>query len=277
MAGGAPCRKKAVVYAHGEEITTWRNPGKFRAMRFTYRHVDKVIANSNFTHDELVKLGVPESKIVLISPGVDIERFRPMNDANFLRERIGLKQGQMLILSVGRLNLRKGFDNVIRAIPSLLAQGVDMQYAIIGIGEGHDHLVQLATNLNVADRVHFLGHVAPDELPLWYNACDVFAMPNREINGDTEGFGMVFLEAAACGKPAIAGRAGGTGAAVVDGVTGFSVDGADVAAIEQALHRLLSEETLRAQLGRAGYLRAVGEFSWEAVARKTADIWRHPL
>jgi len=82
---------------------------------------------------------------------------------------------------------------------------------LIGIGEDYDYLFDLARKHGVADRVHLLGHVSADDLPRWYNACDVFIMPNREINGDTEGFGMVFLEAAACGKPAIAGQAGGTG------------------------------------------------------------------
>src|SRR5690606_26937298 len=123
-----------------------------------------------------------------------------------------------LVLSVGRLSRRKGFDKVIQAFPALIHAGLDIQYVLIGIGEDYEYLFDLARKHDVADRVHLLGHVTAEDLPCWYNACDVFIMPNREINGDTEGFGMVFIEAAACGKPAIAGNAGGTGAAVVDEV-----------------------------------------------------------
>ena len=99
-------------------------------------------------------------------------------------------------------------------------------------------------------RVHLLGHVEADDLPRWYNAADVATMPNREINGDTEGFGMVFIEAAACGKPTVAGLAGGTGAAVIDGVTGLRVDGASTQAVADALYRLLSDPLLAKELGK---------------------------
>lgn len=126
----------------------------------------------------------------------------------YLKASICLAANQKLILFVGRLSLRKGFDMVIRSLPELLRQGLDVRYALIGIGEDGDYLSNLAHELCVSDRVHMLGHVPSDDLPRWYNACDIFAMPNREIHGDTEGFGMVFIEAASCGKPAIAGTAG---------------------------------------------------------------------
>ena len=99
---------------------------------------------------------------------------------------------------------------------------------IIGVGEDREYLATLARETGVAERVLLVGSVTTEELPRWYNAADVVAMPNRDIDGDTEGFGMVFIEAAACGKPAVAGMAGGTGAAVIDGVTGLRVDGASI-------------------------------------------------
>lgn len=264
--------KPIMIYAHGEEITTWRQSGKFKAMCFAYRRADQVIANSDFTRDELLKLGVLPDRITLISPGVDIERFKPHLPAGHLRASIGLRADQKLILSVGRLSRRKGFDRVIQALPELLDSGLDVAYALIGIGEDHGYLLGLAQELGVADRVHLLGHVSPVDLPLWYNACDLFAMPNRAIDGDTEGFGMVFLEAAACGKPSIAGDAGGTGAAVEDGITGFRVNGEDRAKIVDALRRLLSDTALSRCLGQAGHDRANRDFSWTAVAQKTRKI-----
>jgi len=270
--------KRIVIYAHGEEITTWRQSGKFKVMVFAYRHADTVIANSDFTRDELIKIGVSEKKIVIISPGVDIERFRPGLEIADLKESIGMEESQKLILSVGRLSRRKGFDQLIKALSELQSEGLDLHYAAIGIGEDEAYLTNLAAELGVADRLHLLGHVPMNDLPRWYNACDVFAMPNREINGDTEGFGMVFLEAAACGKPVIAGQAGGTGAAVIDGETGLRVDGTSLPDVVAALRRYATDEAFAKAMGEAAYRRAGETFSWECVATRTTDLaendWR---
>lgn len=265
-------RIPVVIYAHGEEITTWRQPGKFRAMRFAYRHADRVVANSEFTREQLLNLGVAPDRIVIINPGVDIERFRPGLPCEDLRASIGLAPGQRLILSVGRLSRRKGFDMVIKSLPALLQQGIDARYALIGIGEDREYLQGLAREQGVADRVHLLGHVVPDDLPRWYNACDVFAMPNREINGDTEGFGMVFIEAAACGRPSLAGMAGGTGAAVVDGVTGLRVDAAQPSRVLTALVDMLSGSERLSAMGQQALVRAQTEYDWGHVARSTRHL-----
>lgn len=272
-------RRPLIVYAHGEEVTTWRQAGKRRAMVWTYLHADQIIANSEFTRNELVKLGIDSRKIVILHPGVDIERFRPGIAHADLTESIDLVRGERLIVSVGRLSRRKGFDQVIRSLPVLLRRGIAVRYALIGIGEDLGYLRELAAEEGVSERVHFLGHVAADDLPRWYNAADVVAMPNREIDGDTEGFGMVFLEAAACGKPVVAGRAGGTAAAVVDRETGLRVDGASASAVADAIGELLQDLALARTLGERGYRRAVADFSWERVAQRThalsADLCVH--
>lgn len=263
---------RVVIYAHGEELTTWGRGGKYKAMRFALRHANRVIANSEFTRDELLNMGVNPVRITLIYPGVDVARFRPGLAFADLRESVGVGTNGKLILSVGRLSRRKGFDQVIQSLPALVAAGLDVHYALIGIGEDQDYLLELAREHGVATRVHLIGHVSADDLPRWYNACDVFAMPNREINGDTEGFGMVFIEAAACGKPALAGRAGGTGAAVQDGVTGMRVDGTQAATVARALQHLLQATDVSAAMGQAGLARVLDDFSWEVVARKTAAL-----
>lgn len=265
-------RKPLVIYAHGEEITTWRQSGKFKVMVFTYRHADIVIANSDFTRDELLKIGVANEKIVLISPGVDVHRFKPGLQVDDLYTSIGINNNQKLILSVGRLSRRKGFDMVIQAIHELLARGLDIHYALIGIGEDQAYLESLIEEKGLEDRVHFLGHVDADDLPRWYNACDFFVMPNREIDGDTEGFGMVFLEAAACGKTVIAGQAGGTGAAVNDGETGLRVDGTNLDSVVNALEYLLTDDESVKTMQVNGLHRAVNEFAWERVAEKTRQL-----
>jgi phosphatidylinositol alpha-1,6-mannosyltransferase len=257
-----------VIYAHGEELTTWGHGGKYKAMRFALRHADRVIANSEFTRDALIKMNVDPASITLIYPGVDVTRFRPGLACADLRQSVGAADSGKLILSVGRLSRRKGFDQVIQALPALIQAGLDIQYVLIGIGEDYDYLFDLARKHGVAERVHLLGHVSADDLPRWYNACDVFAMPNREINGDTEGFGMVFIEAAACAKTVVAGTAGGTGAAVVDGVTGLRVDSNEAAMVTSALRYLLDDPLLVLRMGEAGLVRAQAEFAWERVADK---------
>ncbi len=275
-------RKPLVIYAHGEEITTWRQSTKFRAMQFTYRHADQVIANSQFTCDELLKLGVDPSRIVQISPGVDTARFRPGLATEDLRRQIDLQPGQQLVLAVGRLSRRKGFDQVLRSVARLVEGGMDLKVALIGIGEDRAYLEQIAAENGLTRRVNFLGHVPTSDLPRWYNLADVFAMPNREIDGDTEGFGIVFLEAAACGIPVIAGQAGGTGSAVVDGETGVRVDGNDPGAIEEGLARLLKDPALAQRLGEQAEVRVNREYAWDEVAHKTVALTlglcsEHPL
>ncbi|KAI5916665.1 glycosyltransferase family 4 protein [Thauera sp. 2A1] len=261
--------RPVVIYAHGEELTGWGKGNKYKAMCFALRHADRVIANSDFTRDTLVGMGVKPERIDLIHPGVDIERFRPGLPFQDLRDSLGLGSSAKLILSVGRLSRRKGFDTVIRSLPSLVNSGLDAHYAIIGIGEDEAYLDTLASEVGVAERVHRLGHVPMQDLPRWYNACDVFVLANREIGGDTEGFGIVFLEAAACGKAAIAGQAGGTGSAVLDGQTGLRIDGESVAALATALWGILGDAQQCAAMGQAGLTRVRESLNWQAVAVKT--------
>jgi phosphatidylinositol alpha-1,6-mannosyltransferase len=250
---GRLARLPVLIYAHGEELTGWGRGWKFRTMCLVMRRADALLANSDFTRDTLVALlGVDADRIALTYPTVDEARFRPDLPGDDLRAGLGLAPEQPLILSVGRLMRRKGFDNVIRVLPRLVAQGIDVHYAVIGIGDDHGHLQRLARESGVADRVHLLGHVPYEDLPRWYCASTLFAMPNRDIDGDTEGFGLVYLEAASAGRPSLAGIAGGTGSAVIDGVTGLRVDGENLDAIERALRRLLTNPEEAARMGRQG-------------------------
>ena len=251
-----------LIYAHGEELTGWGRGRKFQAMCYAMRRADWILSNSDHTRDTLINLlGVQPERIVIAYPTVDENRFQPGLPAADLRNEIGLAEDAGLILSVGRLQRRKGFDNVIRALPELLGSGMDVHYVLIGIGDDFEHLQNLAGDLGVSDHVHLLGHVSYEDLPRWYNACDVFAMPNRDINGDTEGFGLVFLEAAASGKPAIAGQAGGTGSAVLDGVTGLRVDGESVIEIRQAVEGLLRDRQEAASMGENARKRVLENFT----------------
>lgn len=258
--------RPVVIYAHGEELTTWGRGGKYKAMRFALRHADRVIANSEHTRDTLLKIGIYAARITIVYPGVDMSVFRQGLDVTGLRDSLGIHPDEKLVFSVGRLSRRKGFDQMIRAVAKLRSENLPVRYVIAGIGEDADYLDGLIREHNLAYAVHRIGAVSEADLPRWLNACDVFAMPNREIDGDNEGFGMVFIEAAACGKPSLAGQAGGTGSAVIDGETGIRVDGTDVTAVANGIMRLLDDG---AAMGKAAQERVQHEFSWDRVADKT--------
>ncbi|MBC2729445.1 MAG: glycosyltransferase family 4 protein [Thiobacillus sp.] len=264
--------RPVAIYAHGEELTSWGNGRKFRAMRFALRHADRVIANSDHTRDTLRGMGVDPARITLIYPGVDVSVFRPGLDTTGLRESLGIGADEKLLFSVGRLSRRKGFDQMIRAVGRLHAEGMPLRYVIGGIGEDADYLDDLIHDLGLTGVVHRIGPVREADLPRWQNACDIFAMPNREINGDNEGFGMVFIEAAACGKPSLAGLAGGTGSAVLHGETGLRVDGTSVDAVADGLRSLLAQPDLTRAWGQRALQRVEREFSWERVAEKTRQL-----
>ncbi|NLB96282.1 MAG: glycosyltransferase, partial [Armatimonadetes bacterium] len=189
-----------------------------------------------------------------------------------------------VLVTVSRLLERKGHDVVLRALPRIAAAVPEVAYLVAGTGPREPVLRRLAGELGVAERVVFAGRVPDEELADYYGAADVFIHPNRELpNGDVEGFGIVFLEANAAGKPVIGGNSGGTPDAVVDGVTGFLIDPNDVDAVADAAIRLLTDRDLARKLGEQGRERARTEFTWEraverlrALNRKVVAEYRHP-
>ena len=265
-------RRPVVVYAHGEELTSWGSGGKYNAMRFALRHADRVVANSEHTRATLLAMGVAAARIAVIYPGVDVSVFRPGLDAEDLRASLGIGRADKLVFSVGRLSRRKGFDQAIRAVARLRSEGIAVRYVIAGIGEDADYLDGLIAEHRLQGIAHRIGAVEDADLPRWLNACDVFAMPNRDINGDNEGFGMVFIEAAACGKPSLAGAAGGTGSAVLHGETGLRVDGVSVEAVTDGLRSLLTQPAQTLEWGQRALQRVEREFAWERVADKTRTL-----
>jgi phosphatidylinositol alpha-1,6-mannosyltransferase len=245
---------RTIVYVHGEEVNIIDSYDASRSRRRgTLARADAVVAVSRFTRDCLVSLmGVEPAKITLIPNGVDVSRFAPRPARDDLRRRYGLG-GRRVLLTVGRLSERKGQDRVIEALPELLKAIPGLTYLLVGDGPLRAVLEARARALRVQESVLFAGSVAPEELVDHYALAEAFIMANRELpSGETEGFGLVFLEANACGVPVVAGRAGGSVDAVTDGVNGLLVDGADPAAIAAAVMRIFQDEALRQQLVRGG-------------------------
>jgi phosphatidyl-myo-inositol dimannoside synthase len=262
-----------LLYAHGEEIQMGLTSRKFRwLIPKIYNAASVIIANSRNTQNLLQNIGVHLAKIHVIHPGVNLQLFHDGKEsAQMLREQYHLGDAPVL-LTVGRLQRRKGHDMVIRALPLIQAKLPRTTYFIVGAGEELAYLQRLVDEMGVADSVIFTGCVADEALLGYYAACDVFIMPNREIDCDIEGFGMVYLEASAASKPVIGGRSGGTGDAILDGITGLRVDGTSVAQIADAVISLLSDPEKSKTMGKNGCQWAAQEFTWDVVVQRT-----HPL
>jgi len=260
------------TYCHGEEITqTDYRRYQPRVRNAVYMASDAVIAANGFARANLLRIGVPEEKIFTILPGVDSERFAPRPPRPELVRQFGL-QGKLTVLSVGRLVERKGHSMVLRALARIRHNIPPFQYLIVGEGPEKAAITALAGELGLSEQVTLAGKAQDERLADIYNLGDLFVLANRVVEGDLEGFGMVFLEANAAGKAVLGGRTGGTSEAVLDGSTGMLVDPESVDEIAGALHLLLSNADLRQRLGSAGLRRARAEFSWPLRARMLREV-----
>jgi phosphatidyl-myo-inositol dimannoside synthase len=262
-----------VAYCHGEDITlTGERRFQPNLRNAIYRNADAVIANGDFAFDNLLRIGIEKGKIHKITPGLDTSVFFPEESDAKLRERYGIDAMDVVVMTVARLVPRKGHARIIRALSELRAEIREFKYVIVGRGPIEAELRALASQLNMLDKVVFAGFVPEGELNRHYNMADIVAMPNTEVAGDLEGFGMVFLEANAAGKPVIGGRSGGTSAAVADGKSGFLVDSGAEVELHDALRKLLTDRCLRERMGAVGLRRARAEFDWDSRAATLRKI-----
>jgi len=252
-----------VLYTFGLEITRHQDESwAGERMLLGLKEASRVVTISEFTKQQVVKLGIPSERVPLVPPAVETDTFYPDPDAGLaVRQRYGLV-GKKVLLTVGRLVARKGHDKVIEALPAILRQVSDVTYLVTSDGPERERLEELVQGLGLERHVIFAGSVPQSELLSYYNAADVFIMASRQIGSDVEGFGIVFLEANACGVPVIGGRSGGVVDAVSDGESGFLVDPNDPADIAQQAVTLLQDTELARQLGKQGLDRAHTQFTW---------------
>ena len=265
-------RIRIISYAHGEEITSCESSRQLRMMmRRACRAVDLMIANSHST-TLLLRGHIDPAKIEVVHPGVTIADFEGSEAAGAeWRRRAGIGADDLVLLTVGRLDPRKNQAAVIEAVARLAPRYDKLFYYVVGMGGELASLKARAERLGVGDRVVFTGSVDEATKRALYAGCDLFIMPSIRTGADIEGFGMVFLEAGACGKPCIAGRDGGQAEAVLDNETGLVVDAADPDAVVGALDRLLSDTDLRRRLGRAARCHT-RRFDWSDVVERTVRI-----
>ena len=263
-----------ICYVHGEEVSfsttsrelTWLTHLVLNAAEF-------VIVNSRNTGRLLEQeWRLPSKKIRLLHPGCDTEKFVPAARDMSVRARLGWHR-RPVILTVGRLQKRKGQDNMILALNSIRKAMPDVLYAIVGDGEEREALENLVAREGLFGHVQFLGEMNDDELTCCYQQCDLFVLANRKVGKDIEGFGMVLVEAQACGRPVVAGASGGTGETMQVPVTGRIVncDGPDMLA--ELVIELLDDPEQLDRMGAAGREWAVEHFDWTALTRKAARIF----
>lgn len=263
------------VVLHGAEVTVpGRLPVSHALLRRVLRGAQLVVAAGGYPLAEAERAAGRSLPSVLVPPGVDTDRFEPLSPGErvAVRERLDLPVDGRLVVSVSRLVPRKGMDVLIRAAALLAPSRPDLTVAIAGGGRDRDRLERLVATTGAP--VRLLGRVDHQDLPRVYGCADVFAMlcRNRWAGLEQEGFGIVFLEAAAAGVPQVAGNSGGAAEAVVDGETGLVVRRPDdIGAVAEALARLLDRPDTRESMAAAGRERVVAELSYDVLAARLGE------
>lgn len=261
--------KPYVTFAYGFEFLKFR--GRFFSaslLRAVYARARLVVAISAFTRNQLVDFGVSEDRVVTIYPGAPAIRPNSATRVAQARHKYVLDDGP-IILAVGRFMPRKGHLTLVQAMPEVLERFPNAYLVLVGRGPAMYDVLQEAARLGVRDRVVFPGRISDEDVAALYEACSVFALPTgEEPGGQVEGFGLVFAEAHAYGKPVVAGRSGGVCEAVLDGETGLLVEPGNPGAVADAIARILEDPALAQRLGTAGRNRVASELNWAEFTRR---------
>ena len=262
-----------VGMTQGHETGWAMTPGTRQALRKIGNDTDYLTYISEYTHKKIAKALSPAAaaRMRRIVPGVDTTEFSPANlsSGNQLRTELGWTD-RPVIVCVSRLMARKGQDELIRALPKIHQTAPNASLIIVGDGPYRKDLERLVKKLGLESFVHLTGKVSQAELSKWYAAGDIFAMPCRTRMGgwDVEGLGIVFLEGSATGLPAIVGDSGGAVDAVIDGETGYLVDGTNTAEIAERIAYLFANPDVAKKMGEAGRNWVTQEWTWDQNFKK---------
>ena len=273
----APLRKLGVTnivgMTQGHETGWAMTPGTRQALRKIGNDTDYLTYISEYTHKKIAKALSPDAaaRMRRIVPGVNVTEFSPGNlsSGNQLRTELGWTD-RPVIVCVSRLMARKGQDELIRALPKIHQTAPNASLIIVGDGPYRKDLERLVKKLGLENFVHLTGKVSQAELSKWYAAGDIFAMPCRTRMGgwDVEGLGIVFLEGSATGLPVIVGDSGGAVDAVIDGETGYLVDGTNTAEIADRIAYLFANPDVAKKMGNAGRNWVTQEWTWDQNFKK---------
>ena len=258
----------SVALTHGHEVW-WSKIFPFSwAMREIAKNVDITTYLGEFTHSAISPRFKDAEKLLKIAPGIDTDHFAS-RDAIELRRKYGL-ENRPVIISVGRLVHRKGQDRLVEAMAEIVKKVPTAALVFVGEGPHRKELDRLVSRHDLHNHVIFIGRINYQDLPQYISMGDVFAMPSRSrlMGLEVEGLGIVYLEASACGLPVIGGASGGAPDAVIDGVTGYVVDGNDLSAIAERAIELLQSPDTRREMGRAGRAWVIENWRWEIWSEK---------
>jgi phosphatidylinositol alpha-1,6-mannosyltransferase len=265
-----------VGITHGHETGWVALPGSRQLMQRIASRLDVVTYISDYTRNRLAPALSGRTRLAQLSPGVDVEVFTPDVDGSAVRRRYGLGAAPVVVC-VSRLVARKGQDVLVAGWPRVLARHPDARLLLVGGGPAEATLRRAVAARGVQDSVTFTGPVDPVELPGHYAAGDVFAMPcrTRRAGLDVEGLGMVFLEAAACARPVVAGTSGGAPEAVREGITGHVVDPRSPGAVADAIAGLLADPARARAMGAEGRAWVEQRWSWTTIATTFGELLEH--
>ncbi|MDO8668111.1 MAG: glycosyltransferase family 4 protein [bacterium] len=267
------CKIKYSVFLHGLDFTYAAKLSKKKFISsLILTGAEKIICANNYVA-KIASQKFPkiEHKIIVVNPGVENLVGHNPQLITQLKAKYNLNN-KIVLLSVGRLIRRKGFGKVIKAMPKIFKSAPNLVYFIIGDGPEIEKWKMKIKNFGLEKNVKIINQATDEERDSWYGASDIFIMPARNINGDFEGFGIVYLEANLAGKPVIAGRSGGVEDAVIDGLNGLLVDPENLEQIASAVIKLANNPELRKKLGEQGRERAIKNFNWQKQAEKIYKI-----
>ncbi|MDB3935104.1 glycosyltransferase family 4 protein [Granulosicoccus sp.] len=267
-------RTGLVVFIHGEDIEISRRSREHRFFtQLVLARADRLVCNCKHSRSLLVDAWrCKDANVRVLFPRTDTALFTPVADRNSAKEGLGWN-GRKVLLTVSRLDYRKGHDKLIEALPRIIVDVPKVLYVIAGGGLDAAYgkqLQQQVHDLGLNNHVVFTGACEIDMLVRYYQCCDLFVLPNRQIGGNLEGFGIVLLEAQACGRPVIAGDSGGTVETMLPGESGLIVDCTEAENLVAPVVDLIKDTDRLEKMGKRGRQSMVENFSWSTLGSGAA-------
>lgn len=265
-----------VISLHGSDVFVAEKGRAFgAAARWCFNRAAAMTSCSDDLINRAVALGADEARISLIPYGADTKVFRVSEaDTQQVRQRLGLCPDDVMLLAVGRMVYKKGFEFLVAAMPHILQYAPNARLVFVGYGDLRDELERQANTAGLNSHIVFAGKVPRQEIPAYFGASDVVVVPSvRDAAGNVDGLPNVVLEAMAAGKPLIASNIAGFPDVIHDGENGLLVREKDPAALADAVLALARAPALRKQMGDAGRVQIHSKLSWENVARHFIEVY----
>ena len=269
-------QSKMIVVAHGLEVTRLKKGKELTSFKNVVNDSDLILCVSKYTKNEIIDRvdGIETNHIKFLPNGVDINRFFPVENTSGFLNRYNIPENSNIILTLARIIRRKGHDTVIKCLPSLIKKFPNIQYVIAGPHRKKDtyldELKLLAKELSVENHIVFVDYIPDSDLNEIYTRSQVYVMVSRTYNdiGDSEGFGITFLEANACGCPVIGSTEGGIPDAVENNKNGLLVPADDIKSLTKAIEKFLEDQSFRRKIIDQGIERVNNDFTWEKLTIK---------